>query len=132
MADGALAMTAEYVSSRHQFGKPLATFQAVGQRAADAYITVQAMRATRCRPPGDSTHGLEADRDVEVLSPRTGRRRADTVVHACQHLHGGIGADVEYPVHRYFLWGMQIGTSSARPAPTWPNLGRQLATGASP
>jgi len=29
-------------------------------------------------------------------------------VHVTQHLHGGMGADVTYPVHRYFLWGTQI------------------------
>ena len=31
------------------------------------------------------------------------------VVHATQHLHGGVGADVDYPIHRYFLWGKQTG-----------------------
>ena len=25
------------------------------------------------------------------------------VSHTCQHLHGGIGADVDYPIHRFFL-----------------------------
>jgi acyl-CoA dehydrogenase len=29
-------------------------------------------------------------------------------VHSTQHLHGGMGADVTYPIHRYFLWGKQI------------------------
>ena len=29
------------------------------------------------------------------------------VVHTAQHLHGGIGSDVEYPIHRYFLWSKQ-------------------------
>ena len=30
------------------------------------------------------------------------------VVHDVQHLHGGMGADVDYPVHRYFLWVKQL------------------------
>jgi alkylation response protein AidB-like acyl-CoA dehydrogenase len=30
------------------------------------------------------------------------------VVHAGQHLHGGMGADLEHPVHRHFLWGRQL------------------------
>jgi alkylation response protein AidB-like acyl-CoA dehydrogenase len=30
------------------------------------------------------------------------------VGHACQHLHGGAGADVDAPIHRYFLWARQI------------------------
>ena len=29
-------------------------------------------------------------------------------MHLTQHLHGGMGADVTYPVHRYFLWAKQI------------------------
>ena len=39
-------MTAEYTTDRKQFGKPLATFQAVAQRAADAFIWVEGMRWT--------------------------------------------------------------------------------------
>jgi len=42
MADGALAgaldLTAGYIASREQFGKPLATFQAVAQQIADVYV----------------------------------------------------------------------------------------------
>jgi alkylation response protein AidB-like acyl-CoA dehydrogenase len=29
-------------------------------------------------------------------------------VHATQHLHGGMGADVDYPVHRSFIWVKQL------------------------
>jgi alkylation response protein AidB-like acyl-CoA dehydrogenase len=29
-------------------------------------------------------------------------------VHAAQHLHGGMGVDRDYPVHRYFLWAKSI------------------------
>ena len=35
LIDGATAMTATHVSTRHQFGKPIALFQAVGQQLAD-------------------------------------------------------------------------------------------------
>ena len=40
----------------------------------------------------------------------SGRRPSagSATVHATQHLHGGIGADITYPIHRYFLWGKQI------------------------
>ena len=30
------------------------------------------------------------------------------VTYAAQHLHGGIGLDLDYPVHRYFVWSKQI------------------------
>ena len=34
--------------------------------------------------------------------------RGQRTVHATQHLQGGMGADITYPIHRYFLWGKQI------------------------
>ena len=50
------------------------------------------------------------------------------VVHATQHLHGGMGADVDYPVHRYFLWGKQIERHPRRRrARSWPGSGDRLA-----
>ena len=33
------------------------------------------------------------------------------VVHTAQHLHGGIGADIDYPIHRFFLWAKQLDLS---------------------
>ncbi len=42
--------------------------------------------------------------------------RGQRVVHATQHLHGGIGADITYPIHRYFLWGKQIELMLGGPA----------------
>lgn len=54
VAEGSLAYVSTHLSSRRQFGKPLAAFQATTQRAADGYITTEAMRATASMPPGDS------------------------------------------------------------------------------
>jgi hypothetical protein len=44
-----------------------------------------------------------------------------------QHLHGGMGADIEYPVHRYFLWGKQIEDTLGGASATLQRLGRRLA-----
>jgi alkylation response protein AidB-like acyl-CoA dehydrogenase len=30
-------------------------------------------------------------------------------LYTCQHLHGGIGLDVTYPLHRYFAWAKHYG-----------------------
>src|SRR5207247_1941914 len=46
VTDRALRMTAEYAAGREQFGRPIASFQAVHQRAADAYIDAEAIRLT--------------------------------------------------------------------------------------
>jgi acyl-CoA dehydrogenase len=107
VAEEALAMAAEYTSTRIQFGKPLSTFQSTSARAADAYIDTEAMRATMWQAAWRLDTGLDAAVEIEVAkwwASEAGQR----VVHATQHLHGGIGADVSYPIHRYFLWGKQL------------------------
>jgi 3-oxocholest-4-en-26-oyl-CoA dehydrogenase beta subunit len=106
VAEEAVKQTAAFVSARQQFGKPLSTFQAVGQRAADAYVDVESMRVTMFQAVWSLAEGFEADSEVLVASwwAKEGGFR---VVRACQHLHGGMGADIDYPIHRHFLWGIQ-------------------------
>ncbi|MBC2905579.1 acyl-CoA dehydrogenase family protein [Streptomyces cupreus] len=106
-----LRMTSEYTGKREQFGHPLATFQAVAVQAADRYIDLRAMEATlwqaawriTARAPG----ALPVAGDVAVAKiwASEGVRR---VVQTAQHLHGGFGADVDYPLHRYHAWAKQL------------------------
>lgn len=107
VCEGSLALTASHLSTRRQFGKPLAAFQATTQRAADGYITTEAMRVTAINAAWRLAEGIDARRDVAVAA-YWASQGAPEVVTACQHLHGGIGSDVDYPVHRYFQWGIQI------------------------
>ncbi len=103
----ALRRTAEHTVTRKQFGKPLAGFQAVAHRAADAYVDIEALRSTAWQAAWRISERLPAESAVASLAwwaCEAGHR----VGHACQHLHGGIGADVDYPIHRYFLWAIQI------------------------
>ncbi|HVW79797.1 MAG TPA: acyl-CoA dehydrogenase family protein [Mycobacteriales bacterium] len=107
VADGAVRLTASYTSAREQFGKPLSTFQGVQLKAADAYLDATAIRAAarqaawRLDNVGDAT--------LDVLTAAWWAAEAGQhAVHITQHLHGGMGADITYPVHRYFLWGKQI------------------------
>jgi hypothetical protein len=107
LAERALKLTAEYVSQREQFGKLLATFQAVQQRAADCYIDVEAMRWTLWQAAWRLSEGLDATDEVAIAkfwASEGGHR----VLAAAQHLHGGIGVDVEYPLHRYTLASKQL------------------------
>ena len=107
VCEGSLALTATHLSSRKQFGKPLAAFQATTQRAADGYITTEAMRVTALNAAWRLAEGFDARRDVSVAAFWASQGGPE-VVTACQHLHGGIGSDIDYPVHRYFQWGIQI------------------------
>ena len=101
-AAASLALVAEYTKNREQFGKPIATFQAVGQRAADAYVDAEAIRLTAWQAAWRLAEGLPADKEVAVAKfwAADGGQR---VVHAAVHLHGGVGVDREYPLHRFFL-----------------------------
>lgn len=107
VCDAALRITADYTKTREQFGRPIATFQAVGQRAADAYIDTEAVRLTALQAAWRIAEDLPADAEVAIAKfwAADGGQR---VVHAAQHLHGGMGVDRDYPVHRYFLWAKHL------------------------
>ena len=103
----ALRLTADYTKTRVQFDKPIATFQAVGQRAADAYIDTEAVRLTAWQAAWRLAEGRPAAAEIAIAkfwAAEGGQR----VVHAAQHLHGGMGVDRDYPLHRYFLWAKQL------------------------
>jgi len=98
----AVALTAEYTKTREQFERPIATFQAVAQRAADAYVDAEAVQLTSRQAAWRLSEGLAAAEEVAIAKfwAADGGQR---VVHAAQHLHGGMGVDRDYPLHRYFL-----------------------------
>jgi acyl-CoA dehydrogenase len=101
-AAASVSLLAEYTKTREQFGKPIATFQAVGQRAADAYVDAEAIRLTAWQAAWRLAEGMPADKEIAVAKfwAADGGQR---VVHAAVHLHGGVGVDREYPLHRFFL-----------------------------
>lgn len=98
----ALEMTAEYTKQRVQFDRPIATFQAVGQRMADSYIDVEGLRLTLWQAVWRLTESLPAATEVEVAK-YWAAEAAHRVAHAAVHLHGGTGIDNDYPLHRYFI-----------------------------
>jgi alkylation response protein AidB-like acyl-CoA dehydrogenase len=103
-ADGALAgaleLTAGYVAKREQFGRPLATFQAVAQQIADVYVAARTLHLAALSACWRLTAGLDADEDLGVAGYWLAAE-APQALRTCHHLHGGIGVDVEYPLHRY-------------------------------
>lgn len=127
VAQGSLSIMSQHVSTRQQFGKPLSTFQAVTQRAADGYITTEAMRVTTLNAAWRLAEGYDARRDVEVAT-FWAADGGQQVITAGQHLHGGIGSDIDYPVHRYFLWGTQLATVLGGASAHLARLGRLIAS----
>ncbi len=107
VSDKALAMTASHIKERVQFGQPIGSFQAAQHRSADAFIDIQAIRWSTWRAAWSVSEGRESTQEVltaKFFAADSGSR----VANAAQHLHGGIGSDLDYPIHRYFLWAKEL------------------------
>jgi alkylation response protein AidB-like acyl-CoA dehydrogenase len=124
--EAALELTAEYTKTRKQFDQPISMFQAVGHRAADAYVDTEGVRLTAWQAAWRIASGRDAAKQVAVAkiwAAEAGKR----VVHAAMHLHGGIGVDREYPLHRYFLYARQLELTLGGANPQLLRLGGMLA-----
>jgi alkylation response protein AidB-like acyl-CoA dehydrogenase len=122
----AVELTATYAAGRQQFGRPIATFQAVGQRAADAYIDAEAVQLTARQAVWRLSDGRDADEQVAIAkfwAAEGGQR----VVHAAQHIHGGVGVDRSYPLHRYFLAAKQLELTLGGATASLVSLGAMMA-----
>jgi alkylation response protein AidB-like acyl-CoA dehydrogenase len=122
----ALKLTAGYAVTRKQFDRPIATFQAVGQRAADAYVDTEAVALTARQAAWRISAGLPAEEQVAIAKfwAADGGQR---VVHAAQHIHGGLGVDRSYPLHRYFLAAKQMELTLGGATPNLLRLGALMA-----
>jgi acyl-CoA dehydrogenase len=126
VCEKALEMTAEYSKTRVQFDRPIATFQAVGQRLADAYIDVEGLRLTWQQAAWRLAEGLPSTTEVETAkfwAAETGHR----VAHAAVHVHGGVGIDVDYPLHRYFIAAKWIEFNLGGASDQLHRIGKTLA-----
>jgi alkylation response protein AidB-like acyl-CoA dehydrogenase len=124
--ESALALTSSYAVSRTQFDKPIAAFQAVSQRAGDAYIDTEAVRLTAWHAAWRLANGHPAD-DALLSAKFWSAEGGWRVVHAAHHVHGGVGVDRDYPLHRYFLLHKQLELLLGSATPTLQRLGRLLA-----
>ncbi|MEV4944421.1 acyl-CoA dehydrogenase family protein [Streptomyces sp. NPDC053755] len=130
LGEAVLTMTSRYTGKREQFGHPVATFQAVAVQAADRYIDLRAMEVTlwqaawRTSTSAGGPLPAEADIAVAKIWASEGIRR---VVQTAQHLHGGFGADTDYPLHRYHAWAKQLELSLGPAAAHEETLGDLLA-----
>ena len=126
VCEGAIRMTAKHVSEREQFGTKIGTFQAVAHRAADAYVDTAAVTLTARQAAWRLSAGLPAAEALAVAKfwAADGGFR---VAHAAQHLHGGLGFDTDYPVHRHFRWTKMIELTLGSAADHLLRLGDHLA-----
>jgi hypothetical protein len=105
VADGviaaALRLTADHLRTRHQFGRPLAAFQAVAQQVADVYVVARTVHLAAMSGAWRLSAGLDADEDLSVAAYWIAAE-LPKALQVCHHLHGGLGVDITYPLHRYY------------------------------
>jgi acyl-CoA dehydrogenase len=125
-AEEGLRITAEYTTNRKQFDRAIGTFQAVGQRLADAYIDTEAIELTMLQAATHLAQGQESGAEVATAKfwASDGGNR---VAHALLHVHGGISIDLDYPIHRYFLWLKQNEFTLGAATPQLVELGALIA-----
>jgi len=126
VAERALRITADYAAQRQQFDRPIGSFQAVHQRAADAYIELETLRLTTWQA-AYLLGSHETASDAVAIAKFFAGEAAHNVTYAAEHLHGGIGADIDYPIHRYYLWSRQIELTLGSSASQLAALGARLA-----
>jgi alkylation response protein AidB-like acyl-CoA dehydrogenase len=122
----ALELTAEYAREREQFDRPIGSFQAVSSRLADGYIDVKGLRLTVTQAAWRLSEELPADIEVGTAAfwaADAGHRVAHTTV----HVHGGVGIDLDHPVHRYFLAAKQTEFAVGGATGQLLRIGRELA-----
>lgn len=125
VARGAVRLTSGYVSEREQFGRPIGSFQSLQHQLADSAIGIQAAELVLAQALVD-----EDDRSVQVAS-WWARSATEDTVYRCQHVHGGIGVDVDYPIHRYFLWGRELSLALGNSEQLLEELGELIVEEAS-
>jgi alkylation response protein AidB-like acyl-CoA dehydrogenase len=101
-AERVLEMAVDYAKTRHQFGRPIGSFQAIKHKCADMLVAVESARsAARCAAEavatGDPGRELLAGLAKVVCSEAFSRCATDNI-----QIHGGIGFTWEHPAHLYY------------------------------
>ena len=127
--EAALELTAEYSKTRKQFDQPIAMFQSVAHREADAYIDTQAVRLSALEVAWMISVGRDAREEV-AIAKHFASEAGFRVTFSAQHIHGGIGVDREYPVHRYYVYARHIELMLGGSTHHMRRLGKMMAESA--
>ncbi|MFI5612217.1 acyl-CoA dehydrogenase family protein [Amycolatopsis sp. NPDC051903] len=123
---GALAATSRHVGERTQFGRPLAAFQAVAQQIADVYVAARTVHLAATSAVWRLSAGLDADTELDVAAYWL-TDQAPLALATCHHLHGGLGVDRDYPLHRYSSAVKDLGRALGGAAHRLGRLGERVA-----
>ncbi|MEV2250454.1 acyl-CoA dehydrogenase family protein [Streptomyces sp. NPDC050147] len=101
LADWCLTETVRYTKERHQFNRPVGSFQALKHRLAQLWLEVVNLRAAARNAADTLAAGSE---DADVAAALAQAYASPATVHIAEEalqLHGGIGMTWEHPVHLY-------------------------------
>jgi alkylation response protein AidB-like acyl-CoA dehydrogenase len=118
--------TVEYVGERRQFNRLIGSFQLVAGQMADGYIAAEALRSSLWQLVYrlDAGHGaLPQGWATRYLACAAGHQ----VGHMAQHVHGGIGVDITFPIHRFLFWSRALGIALGGAEQNLAKLGDWLA-----
>lgn len=118
--------TVAYVSERLQFERRIGSFQAVQMSMADAHIALETLRSNLWQLCYRLDAGLPAPSEAlatAYLACEAGHR----IGHNAQHVHGGIGVDLTYPIHRFLYWSRALALALGGSAASLERLGDWLS-----
>jgi alkylation response protein AidB-like acyl-CoA dehydrogenase len=101
-ASRSLDMAVEYAKIRHQFGRPIGSFQSIKHRCADLLLEVESLRSAVAYAAAVAE---ESPEEVPVLASLLKSYASETYFHVCAEniqIHGGIGFTWEHDAHLYF------------------------------
>jgi alkylation response protein AidB-like acyl-CoA dehydrogenase len=127
VCDKMMRITASYTSERQQFGRALATFQAVSHSVANSYIDVECLRLVTQQASSLIDQGRPAHEAV-LMAKIWCSNVAHRVSQASQHSHGGTGVDRDYVLFRYCELARQIELTSGSSARLTGELGQAICT----
>ncbi len=124
--DAALQLARNHACEREQFGVLIGSFQAVSQRLADCWIDLMNLRLAALAAATQLDNGEDAELDVltaRIWAADAGHR----VLAGCQHVHGGLGHDRDYPLWRYAVWARHYEMLSGGVNVALEQLGQAIA-----
>ena len=118
--------TVAYVTERRQFERSIGSFQAVQMSMANAHIALEALRSCLWQLCYRLDAGLPAPSEA-LATAWQACEAAHLIGHNAQHVHGGIGVDLSYPMHRFLYWSRALSCALGGSAASLERLGDWLS-----
>ena len=118
VVETAVRLAVDFAATREQFGRPIATFQALAHILADL-ATTAAMTGSVCAAAA-ARESLRTARIALVFAARAAR----TAVEGSLQVHGGIGFTTDLDLHWYYRHGLALEVAWGLPSLHEQAIGR--------